>query len=334
MVMNRLHLDFLGAPMTFAGDAPEPIARIAALFGRFVVDGHAPSAPVFEVAIRTSEHPSIDHDLPLTWQGAQPDGLPAEVYEGAEKVAQFVDGRVAMTVDHAAGTADIQMRPDGLRAFGGSALMQIVDAGLGRQGHHMVHAATLVEETSGKAVLLSVKSGGGKTTTSLALARNGFALMTDDASVLVPGREGVPSRVWGLPRPLKVHRRTAELMPWVGPLEDRWDVNGEQAVPLDTIADRIDVMAPRPVEFGAVIHIGPRSPDGHRLTPMEKAETLVELAHENVAWRKAGMTRQAMDRFRAFARAVGEAPTFMLSAGTDLDALPAVVADAMRRGRA
>ena len=43
---------------------------------------------------------------------------------------------------------------------------------------------------------------------------------------------------WGLPRHVKVHRKTAEMIPLVSPcLGPAWDRNGEQAVSLERLRE-------------------------------------------------------------------------------------------------
>ncbi len=165
----------------------------------------------------------------------------------------------------------------------------------------------------------------------MTLAHEGFALMTDDVAVVVPNPEGF--QAWGIPRALKVHRKTAELLSWIGPLpDDRWDDNGEQGITLETIADRMAVMAPEPRPLAAIIILGSRSPAGHVLEPAPRPEVLTVLAHDNVAARAAGMTAKAMDRFMTFADMIQRTPAFTLHAGEDLASLPAIVAQALDGG--
>ena len=54
--------------------------------------------------------------------------------------------------------------------------------------------------------------------TALALAGQGMTLHGDDALFIAPGGADRPDerRVWALSRPVKVHRNTAALLPWLG----------------------------------------------------------------------------------------------------------------------
>jgi len=317
------HLDFLGAHLVVESDLPKWADLWARAFPAYVQPA-GDATRCFRVRIRTCENPHVAHDLPQTCAGIQPDGLYGEVFEDGERFVHTVGDAVAIEVDCSTGLALVQVKPDGARSMLGSAMMQLVDACMGYFDRFLLHAGALVDPKSGKAVLLSVKSGGGKTTTSLALSRHGFGLMTDDATVL--GFENGQPIAWGLPRPLKVHRKTAEMLPWVGPLPDEWDEHGEQGVQLSAIADRVSIAGPEGVPLGAIIEIGPRSAGAHVLSSWSKPEAVIALAHENVAGRALGVTPRARRRFMAITRAVAAARTFRLSAGTDLESLPALIA--------
>ncbi len=318
--------DFRGARMRVTADNRVWIDRLHQSFPGFV-EHTVTSTNDFALTIRETTEPVQTPDLPLTWEGRQPDGFMGRVFESEGVAALELEDGGFVIIDHANRTAVAHLRPQSRNQFFGSAVMLIVDAALNAGGQQLVHGACLVEQRSGRAVLICVPSGGGKTTTSLALAHDGFSLMTDDASVLVP--DALQPRIWGLPRALKVHRRTAELLPWVGPLPDRWDENGEQGVSLDRLAGRIAVMPAEPVELGAIMLLGPRSAGEHSVTSLPKGEMLVAMAHDNVAWRPAGMISKALLRFDVFARTVTQVPTFVISAGLDLATLPALVAAAM-----
>ena len=319
-------LDFCGARMRVIADDDSWLKPFHRAFPDFMADGPS-GADEFLLTIEETDTPAIAHDLPLTYDGPMADGQVGKIFESESSSIMEIEDGGTVVIDHGAHTAHARLRPGSTR-FYGSPMMTVIDAALVAAGQQMVHAASLIDERSGKAILFCVPSGGGKTTTSLALAHGGFKLMTDDASILVPKKNGFD--VWGMPRALKVHVKTADLLPWVGPLEDKWDENGEQGVKISDLAGRISVAEPGPVELGAIVLIGPRSPSGHTVTPVAKPEILVALAHDNVAWRQAGMTPKALRAFAVFSRAVAGVPTFKLSAGTDLAILPDVLNEALR----
>jgi hypothetical protein len=326
MTDHRMVLEFQGSRLLVEADERAWLERLVRAFPAF--GGESGGRPHdFALTIRETDAPPKPHGLPLTWAGLQPDGYAARISEQDELVILELEDGGTVVIDHDARTAVASLRPGSYAQFFGSPLMLVLQSALAASGQRLIHAACLVERRSGRAVLICVPSGGGKTTTALALAHDGFALITDDAAVLVPD-ESRP-RVWGLPRPLKVHRVTAQLLPWIGPLPDRWDENGEQGVTLESLAGKIEVAPPEPVELGAMFELGPRSADGHKIAPLPKPDMLVGLAHDNVAFRAAGMLPTTLKRYQAFARAVSQAPTFRISAGPDLASLPSMVAAAM-----
>lgn len=329
MTEAAILLDFVGSRFKVTADAGSWIDRLRQAFAGFVRDD-AVTSPDFELTIRETTSPAWAGGLPLTWEGQLPDGHMGRVFESDGSAVLEVDGGGVLVIDHVERKALAEFRPGSHSHFFGSAVMLVTDAALMATGQHMVHAACLIEKRSGRAALVCVPSGGGKTTTALALAHDGYSLMTDDASALIP--DAARPHVWGFPRPLKVHRRTAELLPWLGTLPDCWDENGEQGLPLEGLAGRIEVAAGRePVELAAIFLLGPRSTGGHAIAPLPKSEMLFAIAHDNVAWRPAGLVPRAIRRFNAFAQMVAQVPTFVISAGTELATLPALVAAAMDR---
>ena len=319
-------LDFFGCRLRIMADSEIWTERFRQIFSAFSV---SPDGTFdFELKIQEAEAPIIGPGIPLTWTGRQPDGLHGRLYEDDHTTISDVEGDCVTFIDHSARTAVAYVRQDGHNLFFGSALMLVVDAALSARDRHLVHGACLIERQSGRAILICVPSGGGKTTTALALSHDGFDLMTDDSSVMMPVQER--PEIWGLPRAPKVHRRTAELLPWIGPLPDRFDENGEQAVSLEMLGGRIGLVSPVPTELGAIFVLGPRSPDNHRVEPLAKPDALVALAHDNVAWRPSGVLPRATRRFNALAGMIARVPTFQLSTGEELAVLPAQIAETLQ----
>src|SRR5690606_33958242 len=68
--------------------------------------------------------------------------------------------------------------------IGRLAAIHAIYAALFATGQALIHAAALKPPSRSSAIALFARCGAGKTTTSLALALQGFGLMSDDASVL------------------------------------------------------------------------------------------------------------------------------------------------------
>jgi hypothetical protein len=324
MAECRATYDFCGAGLILEAEEAAIADMFARGFGSFLCDGSRTfSEQPFLLRIRKGEQ-SIATDLPLVWSGAFPEGGSGRLFEDAERCLLEVTGSCRVDIEPGSRRAVVSLADGGMRRFMGSASMLVLDLTLLAGGQHLVHGASLLRPATGGAILVCGPSGRGKTTTSIALARGGFGLMTDDASVLT--LDGGRVRVWGMPRALKVHRRTAALMPWLQPFIGEWDINDEQGVPLRDIAGDVRVAPPSPQPLEAVVLLGDRSPAGHRLDRLSKSEALIEIAADNVAWFEGGAPRRSVMLFEALGEAIAAAPTYRLNAGPDLDALPSFIA--------
>ncbi|MBL8578060.1 MAG: hypothetical protein JNK47_12595 [Mesorhizobium sp.] len=327
MSEQTLHLNFRGAGLVISASDRAWVDAIAAAYASFVDEGQ-PSPGAFRLSIVDTDALPPDPHMPLTWEGLNNSGVPCRIFESETEQFFVADEKVVKVETHASGVATVFALPESRKAFLSSILIPVIESTLFHGGQYLLHAACLVEDASGRSVLVCAPSGYGKTTTAMTLAHDGFSLMTDDVAVVVPKPEGV--QAWGVPRALKVHRRTAELLSWIGPLpDDRWDENGEQGIALEKIADRIGVMTPEARPLAAIIVLGSRSPAGHVLKPASRPEVLAVLAHDNVAGRAAGITTKALDRFMTFADMIQRTPAFTLHAGENLASLPGIVSGAL-----
>ena len=194
--------------------------------------------------------------------------------------------------------------------------MLVLDAALDAGGQHMLHTAGLTLPDSDALVLIHAPSGTGKTTTSLALASQGFGLCSDDAMILnVASGKAV---AWGLPRHVKIHRKTAEMVPLVSPcLGPSWDRNGEQAVSLERLSEivRVEDSGPRPV--AALLHLARSADDQNRLVAMARTDAMVALAADNVRTGMTGLLPLQKRRLETIVRLVSTVPTFTLEVGRE-----------------
>ncbi|TIV48302.1 MAG: serine kinase, partial [Mesorhizobium sp.] len=180
--------------------------------------------------------------------------------------------------------AEIRVHPDSKIKW--TLLMMVLDAALDAGGQHMLHTAGLTLPGSDALVLVHAPSGTGKSTTSLALASQGFGLCSDDVMILRATQDGVTA--WGMPRKVKIHRNTAAMLPFVSPcLGETWDAEGEQAVSLDRLGEIIRVEDVRARPIAALLHLARSADGGTRLVPMARTDAMVALAADNV---RTGMT--------------------------------------------
>ena len=295
---------------------------------RWYIADHAPE-PVFRLSIREDEDPRVPSHLPLTWTGQLQEREVGRMYETDTLWALEVENHGYLLIDHVAETARLVMRAGSERAFTMTPIVAVLSAALQARGQHIVHGASLGCRDGEGAILICAPSGFGKTTTSLALAREGFRLFADDVSMIVSGTDRSGPRIWGLPNWLRIHRKTMEMLPWLGPLPDKWNAEDEQAVALHAMEGILRVGKTPPARLRAVILIGERA-EMHSVVPLSRAEALVRLAQDNVSSSRVGVTPWHRRQFTAYAEALKSCPVLELHAGTDLPALADVVDAALK----
>jgi hypothetical protein len=111
-----------------------------------------------------------------------------------------------------------------------SVLVPLLSALLLRRGKLLMHAGCAVSPT-GEALTLVADSGGGKTTTCLALAREGFRLLSDELVAISLDSPGATAE--GILVPMNVDRRTARFFPELSEVASRLKRSGESKLGLD-----------------------------------------------------------------------------------------------------
>lgn len=323
--------DMLGAGLSVVAPGPswhEPFVRV---LGRFrTEEGVGPQA--FRIVFREDDNPEVPPGVPMTWEGEFLEKHPGRVYETDSVEVIEVVGKGFVVIDRVADTAEAVMKPGSEDAFSFTPLMNILDASLKAAGMNLLHGACLTVPDGSGAVAICAPSGFGKTTTSLALARGGFGLMGDDASVIATRKGGL--QVWGLPRRLKVHRQTAAMLPWIGDLPDTWNDEDEQPITLESLRQVATIVDPCALPLAAVVMLGPRSDGDHRLTPLSKSEALVRIAQDNVSNSVTGVKVWNQRHFETMAEMLRCAPVLELRAGRALETLPDAVGAALSRDAA
>ncbi len=323
--------DLNGAPMRV--EAPDA-ALIAPLLPYIGPLGSAPcpGAAHFHVTIVRETPQAAPAGARLINDGTLPEGTPHRLSLDGDTRWLVVPDRLSVSFSKARRSARVQVAPGAEWLVGGSAGIVLIEGVLAAAQQMLVHAAALRLPQREAAVCLLAPSGTGKTTTSLALALQGFGLMADDATVLTaPGcASGAARCAWGLPRPLKVHRRTAGLLPQVGRLlGPAWNAEGEQSLSAAQLQSVIDVLPPRPVPLAAFIVLGHRVEGEHRMHPISKPDLLVRFAGDNVSGSPYGVLEDDLARYQSIARAVAETPALELNVGSGLDSLSACVLAAL-----
>ena len=176
--------------------------------------------PACKIFIRSGKPPLSHDEMRLVDRLVLPSGREIQCYSGEDKRITMVSGRSWYFLDLKRRLGEIVVQPGEEWCLESDSLTPILCEIFARDHHHVFHAATLVGQTAAgpRAIILAGVSGVGKTTTSLALAHAGLTLLADDATFLV--RRDGSLKVWGFPRPCKVHRNSLAMMEWLAKLED------------------------------------------------------------------------------------------------------------------
>lgn len=216
----------------------------------------------------------------------------------------------------------LKIAPGCTRAALGLAAVHTIDRMLEATGRQLLHgAALLLPNGSNQAMLIFGKSGMGKTTTCLALAQQGFALLTDDAIVL-EAPSGCQKFVWGLPRPVKVHRRTGELLPFLQPvLSQNWDDAGEQPVQLEKLSTVVKIGDHAQYAVAGIVLLGERKENTHDIMRISKADAMLDILLDNLHSLPASARAKQSQRFSALGMLLAGVPTFRLRVCPNLSGL-------------
>lgn len=281
---------------------------------------------------RSAERKPPEH-AEVIFEGRLPDGVDGQLLmdrTGAPSL--MVPGKIALDITADRTGARMSVRRGSEALIGGSAGLYLIATVLATSGQQLLHAAAVRLPGTQNAILLFAPSGAGKTTAVLALALDGYGLLTDDASVLATGGavSRDPHRIWGLPRSLKVHQRTAEMLPPIGALlSNRWNSEGEQALTRNALGAVADICAPKPLALVAIWVLGPRAPGSHAIRPIKRSDALARVAADNVFRAPRGMLPDDLRRFQSLSRIVADVPVWELSVGPELSTLGQAVASAL-----
>ena len=281
--------------------------------------------PAFTLTIREGAPAAIPDSARTVYEGPvffEGDCIYAD--DGGQLCLLFPD-RISLFLSADGKSGEIVVSSDHTPRIGATPGMMAVDAAIDATGQFILHAAGLTLPGSHAQALVFAQSGTGKTTTALALAGDGFGLCTDDAMVIRLG-DSAPT-AWGLPRDLKVHHNTAEMMPWLKPyLNGKWDNQGEQAVTRAALSDRIRIEKAEQRPIAGVFLLERGTDKKSKVTPLSQTDTLVSLAADNIRTGRTGLLAGQRRRFASLASLVSLAPTFRITLGSDpLSTAPALL---------
>jgi len=111
-------------------------------------------------------------------------------------------------------------------------LIPVIRELLLHRGKALLHAGC-VATSAGDGLIIIADSGGGKTTTTIALAREGFRVISDDLIALSKSEQGIC--VEGIRKPVNISRRTIDFFPELSYLGSTLRRSAEFKTPVDPI---------------------------------------------------------------------------------------------------
>lgn len=314
--------DLNGLRLNLEAELPALAGFLDFTLAPFAVAGR--SAGDFTITIDTGDCPPAPPPGAMQWEGMLPEGLESVLVRSGDDRTLHVPPHYQATSERSRRRARVVVGKEGERWLSGTLAFWLLDEMLIGAGRHLLHAACLARP-AGDALLIFAASGTGKTTTALALARNGYALVGDDTAVL-EFRDGRPW-VWGLPRPVNLHRRTAAMLPWLAPVVRPWAAD-EQRLELDALAACCKRARAEARLCAGVVLLQAPGEGAHRAVPLDKAEALVQAATDNVRLAPGGLDEDGEGLFDALAQLIAAVPAISLRAGPD----PASLAPALLEG--
>ena len=282
----------------------------------------------FSCIFETSRRLHDPVDASLVHDGFLGPGIsvPGKIFAAADKEWLIVAGEGSVEVDSRARTARIRIMPGADRHAASTMALYAIDAALSATGQQLLHGAALMMPSGESAVLIFAPSGAGKTTTAIALALHGFKILTDDALVLQTNKPAPAA--WGLPRSMKVHWRTVELLPVLkSVIGTTWNNEGEQVLTRRTFSELGGVASHTSLPIAAIFLLGSRSDGEHVIENTSRADVLVELANDNVGTSRLGVIPRQVQKMEAVAELLNQVPAARLQVGRSLDQLGPVIVD-------
>jgi hypothetical protein len=304
--------------------AAEP--ELLELFGMVLADTGSTlplSPPCFRLQLLTGEVASIPAGATILSDGPVLDeGRCIATQLGGELIHVF-PGIASLQLSLSDRSATMIVAPDERQRVTMSLGMHAVEAALRASGQVPIHAAGLTLP-DGRIVMIIGQSGAGKTTAALALGGAGFGLCSDD--VVICRVVGDDVTAWSLPRALKVHRRTASMLPWTAPLlVGEWSDEDEKALPLARLRDAIRVEDSTPRQLAALCLLDRSDRATSELCPAGQAELLGVAAADHLRTSSIGVIAGHAGHLAALAAVVRRVPTYRLIAGADPADLGAVL---------
>ena len=309
----RRTYDLNGFSITVIAEDPVHAGFLDPIFAPFAANTSADYGWTITVRAKETIEPAPE-TAKHVWTGPLPEGLSLTLVEDDGRQLLIVPDHFVMSTARLARSTEIEVTPDGAKSISGSSAFVLLEGIFAAHGRHLLHGACLVRSETQEAFALFAPSGTGKSTTALTLARTGLELSGDDALVLEKARDGF--YLWGIPRKVKVHRRTAELLPWLNPVLVDW-TSEEQPIELGVLDTTIRLAnGSRRRAAGTIVLLQPNTL-GHRIEAIAKVDALNRILTDNLRRTPAGVNADTQAAFTAIANFIGVTPTIAVSVGPD-----------------
>jgi hypothetical protein len=287
------------------------------------LDHETPLAPRFSFDFRSSRVLHETDSALLVHEGPLGVGLSAnaQYFRDGQKEWLRVEGTGSAKIDSLAKTASVYITPDARSQAAASTIaLYAIDAALSVNRQYLLHGAALELPSNDGAALIFAPSGSGKTTTALALALHGFGIITDDALVLQ--RRETAVSVWGLPRPMKVHRHTADLLPALkSVVGSRWNDEDEEILTRRAFSDIGTLFSGRRAQVRVIFVLGKRTLGPHAIQSMPKADGFLALARDNLRTSRRGVSVRDVQKMEAIAVLLNSTNIAILRVGSKIHTL-------------
>jgi len=200
---------------------------------------------------------------------------------------------------------------------------------LGNQS--LIHAAVIESPDGNSRLVIHAASGIGKTTTTLALAAAGYKICSDDVAVVGSG-DNNRSDVWGFPRHLKVHKKTAEMLPWLHSFitPEGWNHLDEQIIRRSDL-DNVGYLAnSAPKTVSTVIALSRSNGKSTSLRQQDRFESLAALSSENIQFNSTGLLPGHEKHFDIYAALIADTTSYELCVSDDMQEIVDAVDDIVK----
>lgn len=182
-------------------------------------------------------------------------------------------------------------------------ILMALDHAITAMGQSFVHAACLEVPDGSSAMLLHAASGTGKTTTSMALIKEGYRIISDDAAVLKHQKETDQVMAWGVPRAPKVHVNTIRELPFLAEYSDarNSDKAGEQFLDRNALIDAQFFKDSKALPVSAVVSLSRDTTRPASIVKVSAFDAVNDLLEDNLSAVNGRLIPNHEDRLTAYA---------------------------------